>query len=396
MRLSFRHRLFVGLVMLSAAPLAVAVVVLAMQANASSSPAGPRTALDEIAASGRNLASRVDTLLLTPDGVAALREHSNVIAQRTTLARRAETLTRLSAAALAIVVAISGVGLVAGSVFLAQRWSRSFSQPIENLIGWIQRIEKGEPLPTELTDHGTPEVEALANALKNMASELQNARVRELEQQRLVTFREVARRVAHEIRGPLTSTRLAISQLEREGVVADGNDAFLVLKDETERLDDMAREFAEFGRLPEGPRATIDVCELIDSVLTSTVPPNVPIQRSTTIGLTLTGHYEPLRRALQNLVRNAIEATDQRGIAVSASEVAHSGIIELQVTDFGDGVAENQQDQIFEPYMTTKPRGTGLGLAIVKQVVEAHDGTVTVASSQDGATFTMQLPLNKP
>ena len=394
MRLSFRHRLFIGLVLLGAAPLAVAIVVLAMQAKASSSPAGPRAALDEIAQSGRDLTNRIDTLSLSMDGKAALQEHAGVIARRTTLARRAETLSRLSAGVLALVVSISGVGLVAGSILLAQRWSRSFSQPIENLIGWVRRIEKGEPLPPESTNHTTPEVEALAAALRTMATELETARLRGLEQERLVAFREVARRVAHEIRGPLTASRLAIAQIEKSEQHVGLNDAFNVLKDETERLDELAREFSEFGRLPEGPRAPIDVSELIESVLAATIPQGMQVSTTAPKGITLTGHYEPLRRALQNLVRNAVQATDDRGIVINATQNETSRAVQISVSDFGHGVAESEREAIFQPYVTTKVGGTGLGLAIVKQVVEAHGGAVTVASQQVGATFTMYLPHN--
>ncbi len=168
-----------------------------------------------------------------------------------------------------------------------------------------------------------------------------------------------------------------------------------MLRDELERLEGLAREFADFGRLPEGPKAPVDIVELLDSVIPATVPESVPVQRRADSDMVVQGYYEPLRRAVQNLLRNAVEATDARGIRVTASRSGTSDPISilLTVTDHGAGIPQDRRGEIFEPYYTTKRSGTGLGLAIVKQIVVSHGGTIAVQDTPGGgATFTVELP----
>jgi signal transduction histidine kinase len=189
------------------------------------------------------------------------------------------------------------------------------------------------------------------------------------------------------MRGPLTALRFAVRRL------AGSSDAttISVLEDETARLEEMAREFAEFGRLPEGPESEIDMTELIEGAVTAAVPSDMAVSKAIQPGLTVTGHYEPLRRAIQNLLRNATEVTDDRGISVVA-EISGSGV-QVSVRDFGQGVPEELRDRIFEPYFTAKAGGTGLGLALVRQTVEAHGGAVEVRTADEcGAEFVITIP----
>jgi len=120
----------------------------------------------------------------------------------------------------------------------------------------------------ELAARGAPEFEALRQALRELADTLAAARDRELEAERLRAFREVARRVAHEIKNPLTSMRIAVDQMRRTIGPTDGRTetAVQVLEAETDRLERLAREFADFGRLPEGPQSEIDLSELLEEL----------------------------------------------------------------------------------------------------------------------------------
>jgi signal transduction histidine kinase len=342
--------------------------------------------------SGRAVFATLDTLQLDEAARAALETHAQTITRGTTLARRAETLTRFAAGFLALIYLLAALVLVAVSLQLARRWSRYFSAPIEELTGWVQRIQRREPLPDHAENVGAPEFESLQSALREMSEVLEHARLQELERERLVAFRETARRVAHEIRGPLTSSRLALDLLER---AADGSSvsapAVQVLGDEVRRLEQMAKEFSEFGRLPEGPEAEIDIGQLLDGVIQATVPAGIPVQRVTEGDLVVRGHYEPLRRAVQNLLRNAIDVTSDEGITVRASRTENG--VTLSIGDRGPGVDPEVRDRIFEPYFTTKESGSGLGLAIVRQTVQAHGGTVSIDDTPGGgATFTIRLP----
>lgn len=395
MRLPFRHRLFLGVAALGTLPLAAALVALALFIRTTGSPAGPRAALDEIAASGRVMIATLDTTALDDSARAAVRRHAEAIGRRTALARRAETLSRTAAAALAVAVLLGAGLVIGGSLLLARRWSAALSAPVEELVQWTRRIERQDRLPESAIPTGPPELDALRAALRDLAAALETARRRERERERLAAFRETARRVAHEMRGPINAMELALRQLSHpardEPRPTKRDAATSVLTEETERLRRMADEFSAFGRLPEGPDAEIDVPELIDAVLAATVPDTIPVRRDVAGGLTLRGHYEALRRALRNVVQNAVEATDARGIAVSAGTDA--GMVRIAVADHGPGVPPDLREKIFEPYTTRKAGGTGLGLALARQTAVAHRGDLSVEDDAGGgARFVFTLP----
>src|SRR5437870_13895208 len=146
--------------------------------------------------------------------------------------------------------------VVFASVRLAGHLSRQLSRPIDELVGWTRLIRRRQALPAGDSARGAPDFEALRQGLRELAGALEAARQKELEAERLRAFREVARRVAHEIKNPLTAMRIGVDQLRRSGGQADGPMAMAVevLGAETERLERLAKEFAEFGRLPEGPK----------------------------------------------------------------------------------------------------------------------------------------------
>src|SRR5439155_1368229 len=180
-----------------------------------------------------------------------------------------------------------------------------------------------------------------------LATALDAARERELEAERLRAFREVARRVAHEIKNPLTAMRIAVDQLRRSlkdsltvagGPVERRTDvAVEVIGAETERLDQLAKEFSEFGRLPQGPRSEVDLVDLLMDLGKSAVPSDVDVSvRANGEPCKLLGHYDPLRRAFANLLRNAAEAMGGRGsIEIAVSRDGGGG--ERQRGDRGGG-----------------------------------------------------------
>jgi len=387
MVLSFRRRLFLAMVGLGTVPLAVALVVLALQVRSAGSTTGARATLDEIALSGGRLVEAVDTTVLDAAGREALRAHTETIVRQTNFARRADRLNRIAAGVLGFLLLAVAIVLVAVSLMLARRWSRYVSAPIEELVDWVRRVERQERLPAASDPGGAPEFDALRHAVRDMSGALDRARKRELEQERLRAFRETARRVAHEMRGPVTAARLALRSVGG----AHDDEMLAVVDEETERLERMAEEFANFGRLPEGPEAEINVDELIDSAVTATVPASIAVDREVVPGATIRGHYEPLRRALQNLLRNAVEASQHGGIRVAVAR--SGGGIEFTISDSGPGIPAELRQRIFEPYFTTKEHGTGLGLALVKQTVLAHGGTISVTDADRGGTsFVITLP----
>ena len=404
MLLAFRQRIFVILVALTGVPTALAVVGWALAVRTVAPSAGARMALEEVAGSARQMLERVDTTHFTPRERAALRGHLQQLSSSVTLARRAETYLRYYAAGFAVVVIVFGAVAVFAAVRLAGHLSRQLSRPIDELVGWTRLIRRRMPLPPQggegggemvsPPNRGAPEFEALRQALRELATTLDDARERELEAERLRAFREVARSVAHEIKNPLTAMRIAVDQVSRTVGQSDTRAAVAidVLAAETQRLEQLAKEFSEFGRLPEGPRSEVDLVDLLTDLGKSAVPAGVAVTvHANGESCKLLGHYDPLRRAFANLLRNASEAMGGRGTIDIAVRRDGTGLA-VTIADHGTGIPEDLRQQVFEPYFTTKGEGTGLGLALVRQTIEAHHGTITVGETPGGgATFSIVL-----
>ena len=383
------------LVLMAAVPTGLAVVGWVLTVRTFGPTTGARASLEEVAASARGMLDRVDTTQLDAPARAAMRDHLEALSRGVSLARRADRFLRYYTAGLATVVVALGGFVLFAAVRVAGHLSRQLSRPIDELIGWTRLIRQHEPLPAGPPTRGAPEFASLRLALRDMAGVLDTARARELEAERLRAFREVARRVAHEIKNPLTAMRIAVDQLghHKDAVAARTALAVDVLRAETDRLERLAQEFSDFGRLPEGPKSEVDIVELLEELGRTAVTADVRVQVAANGGRrSIQGHYEPLRRAFSNLFRNAAEAMGGHGtIDVSVSGEGR-GIV-VAVADHGPGIPAELRGRVLEPYVTTKPGGTGLGLALVRQTVDAHQGTIAVSETVGGgATFTLVFP----
>src|SRR5207302_10818869 len=143
---------------------------------------------------------------------------------------------------------------------------------------------------------------------------------------------------------------------------------------------------------PEGPRSEVDLVDLLMDLGKSAVPSEVDVSvRANGEPCKLLGHYDPLRRAFANLLRNAAEAMGGRGSIEIAVSRDGAGLA-VTIADHGAGIPDELRQHVFEPYFTTKNDGTGLGLALVRQTIEAHNGSITVAEAPGGgATFSIVL-----
>ena len=296
----------------------------------------------------------------------------------------------LSLVAFAILLVVSS--RVAGHL------SRSLSRPVRELIGWTERVARAEPLPEDPEKPGAPEFQVLRDRMREMAAGLERGRRAALESERLSALRETARQVAHELKNPLTPIRFAVDRLRREAPPGL-QESVDVLAIESARLEELARSFSQFGRLPEGPRAPVDLGEMARYTARSSVPPGVPLEISVGSDVPLIdGHHEALSRALSNVMLNAVEACKEGGsIAVDVSRITRNGgsLVALSVRDTGCGIPPNRMARIWEPYVTYKSGGTGLGLAIARQTVLAHDGEVSADSEPGkGTTIRFIFPLH--
>ena len=380
---------------MTAVPTVLAVAGWVLSVRRLLPAAGARASTERVAATARGLLEGVDTLHLTAPERALLRQHLNEVSESVSLARRAETFLRYYTAGFALVILLLGAAVLYAAVNLAGHLSRQLSRPIDELVGWTSLIRRHAQLPGGPVSRGAPEFEALRQALRDLAAALATARERELEAERLRAFREVARRVAHEIKNPLTSMRIAVDQMRRTVGPSDSrtDTAIQVMAAETDRLERLAKEFSEFGKLPEGPQSEVDVAELLDELGRTSVPDGVEVRLTGNGGRrTILGHYEPLRRAFANLYRNAAEAMQGRGAIDVTVSSADSGLL-VTIADHGPGIPADLRQRVFEPYFTTKSDGTGLGLALVRITMEAHGGTISVGETPGGgATFSIVFP----
>jgi len=418
-QLAFRNRILLALLLLGAVPSAILSagwVWSLLQYNPARSS---RFVLDTVRVTGQTLLETFDSTRLkpphsvgdpvpfTPRESLALDEHVKAINLALIRSESGFHYARLRAIALAIGIALLGVFLLTAAVYLARSIARGLSRPTDELVGWMERIRRYEPLPTE-GEGGAPEFAVLRSALRDTAAALQQGRAAELESERLRTFREVARRVAHEMKNPLTPIRFAVGELEktvgRPGDPVDrpeAHEALEVLRIETARLEALAREFANLGRLPEGPAAEVDLGELLAELLRTSVPSTMqPMLRVDAAAPRVVGHYDPLHRAFSNLIRNAVEASRETGsleVTVGIEEELEGGVegVRVTISDHGPGVPAEDWARIFEPYVTIKAGGTGLGLALVKQAIEFHRGTIEGRETPGGgATFIVRLPIS--
>lgn len=327
--------------------------------------------------------------------LALLREHEQALGESRVLARRFSFLAERTVGVLLGV----GIFLLALLTFLASRvaghLSRQLSRPLDELVGWADRIARGErsPLPTSTEARGAPEFGVLRERMRTMAADLEEGRRSAIEAERLAAFRESARQVAHELKNPLTPIRFALATLRNKGA-PELHDTLDVLDTETRRLEAMAKNFAQFGRLPEGPTADVDLADLARETIRATLPetmthevvvecPEAPIVR---------GQHDALLRALANILLNAVDATSGRG-HVRVRVCKRNAELLLAVRDNGVGIAPEALERIWDPYVTAKTGGTGLGLAIVKQTVISHGGrTDAVSTPGEGTEIQLYFP----
>jgi signal transduction histidine kinase len=400
-QVGFRARLFLILLGFALIPTIVFAAAWEVTVVRALPLLGTTPAMERIAATGARAVAAASAVPLSAEQRALLAEHQRALDEGLLYGRQMEFLMTQRAPVVAALVALAAalfMGLVASRV--AGHLSRNLSRPLSELVGWTARIGRGEPLPAGPSPKGAPEFVVLRDRMREMATELQLGRARALEAERATALREAARQVAHELKNPLTPIRFAIARLRREAPSALA-ETIDVLETESRRLDEMARSFALFGRLPEGPHAPVDLGELARATTRSAVPTETPVAVQVDDDVPMvSGHVDALARALTNVLLNAVEASPVGapiGVTVRRAKVDGRPMVEVAVRDAGIGIPEARLGRIWEPYVTHKPGGTGLGLAIVRQTLLAHEGAVAAESTPGaGTTIRLLLPAQTP
>lgn len=226
-----------------------------------------------------------------------------------------------------------------------------------------------------------------------------------LQAQRDAAWGEVARRLAHEIKNPLTPIMLSAERLEHKlSAKLDGEDAAMLRRathnivNQVSAMKSMVDEFSEYARAPVANLSDLDLNRLVQDVLALYESQGVAVEIELQPDLpALRGDATLLRQVLHNLLKNAHDALEGDGQAlIRVKTSTEHGMVKLAVSDNGPGFPPEILARAFEPYVTTKRQGTGLGLAIVKKIIEEHKGSIKIENlPQGGASIQLRLPVSE-
>ena len=309
-------------------------------------------------------------------------------------------------------------GVAAGGILfaiLASLWiAARISRPIEQLADAAEEVAGGN-WETRVAVRGRDEIGTLARSFNHMTGELVAQRDRLVQTERVAAWRELARRLAHELKNPLFPLQLTVENLvrSRELPEAEFDEVFRestqTLGMEIANLKTIIGRFSDFSRMPKPQLERMDVNEALRRVAQLYFPTasgggqgsNNDVNSESKVQCALEAAPELLlidvdpeliHRALSNLVLNAMDAMPEGG-TLTLSTASRDDMVEIKVSDTGEGLTPEECERLFTPYYTTKQHGTGLGLAIAQSVVADHNGTIAVESRVGGgATFVITLP----
>ena len=231
-----------------------------------------------------------------------------------------------------------------------------------------------------------------------------------MQAERVAAWRELARRLAHELKNPLFPLQLTVENLQcaREQSPEQFNEVFLestaTLRAELENLNAIVGRFSDFAKMPAPHLQPVNVNEAVRGAVKlfeaqfSAIgrPPITPELHLDEGVAAIQADPDLLHRALQNLVLNSMDAMPAGG-TLTIRTLSQDGTVRVEVSDTGSGLTPEECARLFTPYYTTKQHGTGLGLAIVQSVVSDHGGTIAVESQPGcGTTIRIELPLRPP
>jgi signal transduction histidine kinase len=297
---------------------------------------------------------------------------------------------------------VGGVGILAA--VLASLWfAARVTRPIVSLAEAARRVAAGD-LNAKVEVESSDELGELATSFNRMTEDLMQQKDRAVQAERVAAWRELARRLAHELKNPLFPLQVTVENLMRakekspEMFEEVFHESTATLLDEINNLKTIIGRFSEFSRMPQPQRHPTRVNDVVRSVLRvfqAQLQSKNQIMVRTELADALpeiSADSELLHRALQNLVLNAIDAMPQGG-ELTIRTASLGDCVELSVSDTGTGLTQEECGRLFTPYYTTKQHGTGLGLAIVQSVVSDHGGKISVESTKEkGSTFRVELP----
>src|SRR5881398_2931559 len=313
-------------------------------------------------------------------------------------------LVQLTQEILKTSAAVAAAALFVG--LLVSFWiSARITKPVEELAEGAREVAGGR-WDTRIDVRGRDEVGELAKAFNHMTQTLAAQKERLVQTERVAAWRELARRLAHELRNPLFPMQITIEnlqkarQLDAKQFLEVFHESTATLKAELANLNTIIGRFSDFSKMPAPQFVRVNVNEALRNAVRLFEPQFNEVGKPTiTPELFLTeplpdidADPDLLHRAFQNLVLNALDAMPAGGtLTLRTSEKA--GAVRIEVADTGKGLTPEECSRLFTPYYTTKSQGTGLGLAIVQSVVSDHHGTISVTSDEGrGTAFRIDLP----
>ena len=306
------------------------------------------------------------------------------------------------------IVWIAGiVGVSALLIGLILTWwiSRRITRPIEELAEGARDVASGR-WDRHIDIHGRDEVGQLAVAFNEMTRTLASQKERLVQAERVAAWRELARRLAHELRNPLFPLQITVENLQRAKQLSSDqfqevfSESTATLKAELANLNAIVTRFSDFSKMPTPQFTRVRVNEALRDAMRLFEPQfnavgKPPVGTELFLAESLPdvdADPDLLHKAFQNLILNALDAMPAGGtLKLRTSE--RDGKVRIEISDTGKGLTPEECSRLFTPYYTTKQLGTGLGLAIVQSIVSDHHGTISVSSEQGrGSTFRIDLP----
>jgi nitrogen fixation/metabolism regulation signal transduction histidine kinase len=297
------------------------------------------------------------------------------------------------------------MGVAAAGILLGMAlswWATArVTRPVRRLAESAARVAAGDWGAT-VESPSADEIGQLARAFNRMTHELVAQRERLVQAERVAAWRELARRLAHELKNPLFPLQITVENMQRarerypeqfDEVFREGAATLLA---ELANLKQIVGRFSDFARMPAPEMQPVSFNDLVGDTLKLFEPQL--IQARVRANAELDPHLHPVQvdpdqmtRVLRNLILNAIDAMPQGGTLTLRTR-AFEGGLRLEVSDTGQGLTPEESRRLFTPYYTTKTHGTGLGLAIVQSVVSDHGGRISVESEKGkGSTFRIEL-----
>ncbi len=291
------------------------------------------------------------------------------------------------------------------SILVSFILSEEIMRPITNLENATKKVADGD-FSIRILSRPHDELAILIRSFNRMVSELEHSRLKTKQTEKVSAWQEIAQRMAHEIKNPLTPIKLSAQRLLRK-YEKDSSDFEKTLYSsvasiirEVENLNTLLQEFRDFARLPSPQPDTLNLKVLVQEVAETYASNNPQIRfdfSDIDENIELQADRKQLYQVFSNLFKNSLEALNQEGdIAVRVDLVTKGNLryCRIQVQDFGTGINPDEYDQVFNPYFTTKQHGTGLGLPIVERIIFDHNGQIWFESEKGiGTTFFIDLPM---